>query len=168
MQQLILHREEVGVCGVAYPDAAKRAWARDMPQFTWLDDTSFAQTILLEGLSIRMKDLFDRICALDCGWPLLLFLDENPNVLMTDDDLAFLIDELAATVQSNLYAMIDFGLIRQMEVAGITLFGMTKNPEARQIIRELCAWQNQWRTRLAHIDRLISGRRKRVSIREET
>ena len=139
-----------------------------MPQFTWLDDMSFVQTVFLEGLSIRLRDLFDRICSLDCGWSLLLLLNENPNVLMTDDDLAFLIDDLATTVQSNLYAMIDIGLARQIDVAGITLFGMTKDPEARQIIHELCAWQNQWRTRLAQIDRLISGRRKRVLQREET
>ena len=89
---------------------------------------SFAQVVLLEGLSIRMKDLFDRICTLDCGWPLLLFLNENPNVLMTDDDFAYLVDERAPLVQSNLYAMIDLGLTRHIDVAGITLFGITRNP----------------------------------------
>jgi hypothetical protein len=99
---------------------------------------------------------------------LLLFLNENPNVLMTDDDLAYLVDDQAPTVQSNLYAMIDLGLTRQIDVAGVTLFGMTRNPETRQLIRELCAWQRQWRKRLAEIDRLFNGKRNRVYAREES
>ncbi len=138
-----------------------------MPQFILPEDMSF-QTVFLEGLNGRLRDAFERICALDCGWPLLLFLDENPNVLMTDDDFAYLVDEQASVVQGNLYAMVDLGLARQLQVAGITLFGMTRDPEARQVIRELCAWQNQWRARLAQIDRLINGRRNRVFAREET
>lgn len=139
-----------------------------MPQFALFDDMSFVQTVFLEGLSIRLRDVFDRICSLDCGWPLLIFLNDNPNVLMTDDDFAYLVDEQAPMVQSNLYAMIDLGLIRQIEVAGITLFGMTRNPEMRQVVRDLCAWQNQWRKRLAQIDQLINGKRHRVFAREET
>ena len=115
-----------------------------MPQSTSLDETSFAQTVLLEGLGLEMRDLVDRLCALDCGWRLLRFLIQNPNI------------------------MIKLGLMRQTDLAGITFFGMTKDAEARQIISDLCIWHDQWCARIDQINRLINRGPKRVRIKEKS
>ena len=139
-----------------------------MPQSTSLDETSFAQTVLLEGLGLEMRDLVDRLCALDCGWRLLRFLNQNPNILMTQDDLAYRVDEATAIVQTNLHAMIKLGLMRQTDLAGITFFGMTKDAEARQTISDLCIWHDQWCARIDQVDRLINRGPKRIRIKEKS
>jgi hypothetical protein len=92
-----------------------------MPQFGWISDESFVERVLLRGLNRRMKVLFNQISALECGWPLILFLNGNPNGLKTSDDYAFLIDMDSPTAESNLYAMIDFGLVRQADLAEVAL-----------------------------------------------
>ncbi len=55
--------------------------------------------------------------------------------------------------------MIELGLARRVEVAGLTLFGITEDKEKRELMRSLCNWQDHWQARLARIGRVVRGKR---------
>jgi hypothetical protein len=130
-----------------------------MAELQWLDDESHLQALLLEELEPRERELFAQVAVLDCGCPLLRFLHDRPHALMTIDDIAYHVIEPQAAIERSLGGMIELGLARREEVAGLTLFGITEDKEKRELMRGLCDWQDHWQARLARIGRVIGGER---------
>ncbi len=135
-----------------------------MLQFQWLDEERLMQEMILDGAPKQVWDLFDQISALDCGFPLMRFLDANANTLKTMDDIAYFLRQSRALVENTLCAMVDLHLARRVEIAGFTFFGITDDVERQQIVHDLCVFIDRWHKRLERIERVLDGkaRRKRV------
>ncbi len=128
-----------------------------MARFQWPDDEARIRQIVLEDLGTGMRQMFAQISDVDGGWALLRFLDQNAKTLMTLEDIAFRLGESTGTIQNAVCVMDDLGLMRSLGAAGITLFGITDNPEKRRLVHALCSWQDHWHARLAGIERVING-----------
>ncbi len=126
-----------------------------MPQFQWLNDEQI--DLVFEEMPKRVRQLFDRVSTCEGGLPLLRTLEANPNTFKTPEDLAYSVQLPEAEVESSLYALVNLGLVQWMNVAGLVFFGLTPKPEQRQLVHDLCAWQDRWRARLAHIEHVIDG-----------
>lgn len=86
------------------------------------------------------------------------YLVDNEHTLATVEEIAFHLNEPATQVESDVYALEKLGLVRQVDVADLTLFGATMDSGRRQLMRGLCAWQERWHARLARIERAIGGK----------
>jgi hypothetical protein len=136
-----------------------------MARFQWLDDETHIRQVVLEELSASRKALFAQVSSLECGCSLLRFLDQHANTLMTIDDIAYHLVEPYDKVACSLAQMIDMGLVRRVEAAGLVLYSVTEEPEKRRVIHGLCQWQDRWLARLAEIERVINGENTSLDVR---
>ncbi|MCL4487735.1 MAG: hypothetical protein M1570_06340 [Chloroflexi bacterium] len=128
-----------------------------MPQFQWLNDERLVQDRVFQEMPKRVRHLFDQVSACDGALPLLRMLEANPNTFKTLEDLAYSVQQPPPAIETNLYTMVNLGLVQWMNVAGLIFFGLTSSPEQRQLVHDLCAWQDRWYDRLAHIEQVING-----------
>ncbi len=128
-----------------------------MARFQWLDDETRIREVVFGELGTSMKDLFAEVSSLEGGCSLLRFLDQHANTLMTIDDIAYHLVEPHARVARSLNKMIDLGLVKRVEAAGLVLYGVTDEPDNRRLMHSLCLWQDRWHARLLEIERLING-----------
>jgi hypothetical protein len=125
----------------------------------WLEDEPLLQVMILEELEPQSRELFARITGFECGRPLLRFLNDHPHELMAIDDIAYHVGEPQAVIARGLRSMMELGLAERVDVAGLTLFGLTKDHNRQQLVRSLCEWQDHWQARLARIGRVVGGNR---------
>ncbi len=136
-----------------------------MPQFQWLDDEQLIHDQMFEELPRQVRNLVDEVNACEGGLTLLRLLDLNSKTLKTLDDIAKDLGQPQPTVEKSLYALLDAGLVRWVNLAGLVFFGITDDPERRELVRVLWDWQDRWHARLARIERVIDGkRRSRISL----
>ena len=102
--------------------------------------------------------LFKQLCTLNCGIQLVRFLVENKHTLATVAGIAYHLNEAPAKVEGDIQELENLGLVRQVDVADLTLFGVTMDSDRRQLMRDLCAWQERWQLRLARIGRALDGK----------
>ncbi len=53
--------------------------------------------------------------------------------------------------------LVNLGLVRKVDAAGVSFFGITNDPELRQAMRDLWRWQDRWHQRLTEIERMLKG-----------
>ncbi len=128
-----------------------------MAQLQWLNDERLDREDVFEEMPEPIRHLFDQVSACDGGMPLLRTLEANPNTFKTAEDLAYSVQQPQAAVEGSLYALVNLGLVQWMNVAGLVFFGLTPNPDQRQAAHDLCAWQDRWHARLAHIEQVVNG-----------
>ncbi len=121
------------------------------------DDENTLREFVFDDAPERVRDLIERVSALDSGLALLRFLHVNANSLMTIDDLAYHLQTPQTAVASTLSALLGLGLVQWVDVAGLAFFGITSDPDARRLADDVCHWQDRWHTRLEHIERLVDG-----------
>jgi hypothetical protein len=136
-----------------------------MARFQWLDDETHIRQVVLEELGASKKALFAQVSSLECGCSLLRFLDQHAKTLMTIDDIAYHLVEPHGKVACSLAKMIEMGLVRRVDAAGLVLYGITEEPDKRRVIHGLCQWQDHWLARLAEIERVINGASTSVDAR---
>ena len=124
----------------------------------WFDDESVLRSVLLTELDEHTQALFKQLCMLNCGIQLVRFLVENKHTLATVEGIAYHLNEPPAKVEADIHALEKLGLVRQVDVDDLTLFGVTMDSSRRQLMRNLCAWQEHWHMRLARIGRVIDGK----------
>ena len=124
----------------------------------WFDDESVLRSMLLTELDEHTRALFKQLGMLHCGIQLVRFLVENKHTLATVEGIAYHLNEPPAKVEVDIHALEKLGLVRQVDVDDLTLFGVTMDSSRRQLMRDLCAWQEHWHTRLARIGRAIDGK----------
>lgn len=116
------------------------------------------EEIILAKMEPPVRDLFARVSQLDRGCLILRLLFRRANVVMTIDDVAYHVAEPKAIVENSIHAMVEIGLAREIVVeGGPSFFGLTKDQELRQTIRELMRWQDLSHRRLAQIGRAVDG-----------
>ncbi len=121
-----------------------------------VEGESLLQVLVLAELDEKQRSVFKQIAAFDCGMPLLSFLDHNSNTFSTVDAIAFRLGESNRAVASTLQGLLELGLARCLQV-GPTLWGLSDDPERRELVRNLVNWQKRWQARLAEVERTISG-----------
>lgn len=124
----------------------------------WFDDESVLRSMLLTELDEHARALFKQLCLLNCGIQLIRFLLENKHTLATVEGIAYHLNEPPAKVESDVQELENLGLVRQVDVADLALVGVTVDSNRRQLMRDLCAWQERWQVRLARIERAIDGK----------
>ncbi|MGE5141345.1 MAG: hypothetical protein ACM3JD_17900 [Rudaea sp.] len=122
-----------------------------------LDDEARLRDLLLNDLEETERELFARVHRLAGGCALLGYLDDHPREMLSVDDLAFHAHEPAARVETTLRELIALGLLRRMDVSGMTFFGLVEAPAARRQVHELFNWQRGWHGRLARLENLVNG-----------
>lgn len=115
------------------------------------------QDLVCAELDPRLNDLFVRVRPLEGGFTLLRFFAANVNTLRTADDIAYHVCLPVAAVDKSLRTLSQMDLVRRMQAAGITLYGLTENPQKRRLVRDLGEWQDRWLAQIQQIDRLING-----------
>ena len=123
----------------------------------WLDDESVLPSVVLTELDEHTRVLFQQLCTLNCGMQLVRFLVENMRTLTTVAGIAYHLNEPPAKVKGDIQELENLGLVRQVDVADLTLFGATMDSDRRQLMRDLYTWQQRWQLRLARIKRAIDG-----------
>jgi hypothetical protein len=126
--------------------------------FQWVDDAAFLSDCALAELDAPEQCLFGLVRTLDGGLPLFHFLVENARSLRTADDIAFRLKQPPVQVQCNLERLYRFDLVRKLEVAGLTWYGITVDEKKSQQALNLCAWQNRWSVRLEQLHHAIHGK----------
>ena len=121
----------------------------------WFDDESVLPSVLLTELDEHTRMLFKQLCTLNCGIQLARFLIENKHTLATVAGIAYHLNEAPAKVEGDIQELENLGLVRQVDVADLTLFGVTMDSDRRQLMRDLCAWQERWQLRLVRIGALL-------------
>lgn len=129
-----------------------------MAKFQWLNDESQFEQVVYGELDARLSDVVAQIRLVEGGFALLRFLKSNANTLRTVDDIAFRLHQPTPAVEKSLRTMSKLNLVRRIQAGGVTWFGMTQDPDRGRLVRDLCAWQDRWRSRLAKIDQAINGR----------
>lgn len=129
-----------------------------MTRFQWLDDESRVQEMLCGELGPCLWELFSEVRLIDGGLELLRLLHLHPNTLRTIDDFAFHLHKPAPVVEKGLRAMVKLGLVRRIDAASVVVFGITRDPDRRRLLVELCDWQNRWHKRLAQIEQVVDGK----------
>ncbi len=129
-----------------------------MAKFQWLNDESQLLEVVYGELDTQLSNLVAQIRPIDGGFALLRFFKSNANTLRTVDDIAYYLHQAPPAVERSLRAMVKLDLVRRVEVGGVTWFGITKDPDRRRMVYDLCAWQDRWRKRLAQIDQVINGK----------
>jgi hypothetical protein len=129
-----------------------------MAKFQWLDDESNLHEMVYGELDTHLRDLFTQVRLLDGGGTLLRFMQAHANTLSTVDDIAYHLAAPAPAVEKSLRTLVKLGLVRHIDAADITLYGITNDPDRRRLVRDLCAWQDRWHTRLTQIERAIEGK----------
>lgn len=119
------------------------------------------QSLLEEMMSAELeppvRELFARVRELDQGCSVLRVLFRRPNVMLTLDDIAYHAARPSAVVEGSILAMVEMGLAREIVVAGIAWFGLTKDQEIHQSVSKLIRWQDRCHRRLAEIARMVDG-----------
>jgi hypothetical protein len=124
----------------------------------WFDDESVLRSMLLTELDEHTRTLFKQLGMLHCGIQLVRFLVDNKHTLATVEGIAYHLNEPPAKVEADVHALEKLGLVRQVEVADLALFGVTVDSNGRQSMHDLCTWQERWQVRLARIERAIDGK----------
>ena len=126
----------------------------------WLDDETVLPSVLLTELNEHTRALFQQIRTFNCGMSIVRFLVENEHTLVTVEGIAFHLNESPVKVAGDIKALEELDLARRVvvNVADLVLFGVTRDSGRRQLMRDLCAWQERWQLRLARIDRTIDGK----------
>jgi hypothetical protein len=124
----------------------------------WFDNESVLRSVLLTELDEHTRVLFKQLCTLNCGIQLVRFLVENKHTLTTVAGIAYHLNEPPAKVERDVHALENLGLVRQVDVADLALFGVTMDSDRQLLMRDLCAWQERWRVRLARIECAIDGK----------
>ncbi len=123
----------------------------------WFDKEVLTQEFVLAELDKPARLLHRRIQALHCGSKLLYHLSTHPNSFWTVEDLAYRLQQSPSDVTHDLQALSELRLIRQMQVAGITLYGITSNSHRQKLVRDFFDWQARWQSRLQRLATLISN-----------
>lgn len=126
--------------------------------FQWVDDEAFLSDCALAELDANEQCLFGLVRTLDGGLLLFHFLFENVRALRTADDIAFHLKQSVDKVQSNLERLNQFDLVRKLQVAGLTWYGITVDDKKLKQALNLCAWQNRWSVRLEQLHHGIHGK----------
>jgi hypothetical protein len=124
----------------------------------WFDDESVLRSMLITELDEHTRALFKQLGMLNCGIQLVRFLVENKHTLATVEGIAYHLNEPPAKVEADVQELENLGLVRQVEVADLALFGVTVDSNRRQSMHDLCTWQKRWQVRLACIERAIDGK----------
>jgi hypothetical protein len=122
-----------------------------------LDEEQLIRDWMLGGVERKLQSLFDQVRPLDGGFAIVRFLEGRPDTLSTIEDIAYFLKQPFATVEWGLNALVDLGVARCTRVVGLAFFGLTANPEQRQLVRELCDTLDLWQARLAKAGSVISG-----------
>ncbi len=139
-----------------------------MTRFQWLDDESRVQEMVCGELNPHLRELFIDVRRIDGGLALLRLLNSHPNTLRTIDDIAFHLQRSAPSVEKSLRGMVNLDLVRRIEAAGVTVYGITRDPNRARQVAELCEWQDRWHQRLAQIEQLVNGRFPGTGLRQDT
>lgn len=129
-----------------------------MAKFQWLNDESQLQQVVYGELEPQLSNLAAQIRLIDDGFALLRFIKSNSNTLRTVDDIAYYLHQTAPAVDKSLRALLKLDLVRRVQVSGVTWFGMTRDPQQRRSVQDLCAWQDRWHKRLTQIDQVVNGK----------
>ncbi len=121
-----------------------------------VDGDNVLERLLLAELDLNTQATFSEVATLSHGILLLAFLDANPNTLSAADAIAFRLGEDQEEIAESLRGLRRLGLVRRLDV-GPTLWGLTDDPEKRDLVRTLVEWQNRWKVRLARLDRVVWG-----------
>jgi hypothetical protein len=130
----------------------------EMAQTQWLDDEQFIHERMFDSTESHVRDLFDQLRRLEGGLPILRFLKENANTLLTSEDIAYFVKQSQTEVEHSLNVMTHLGLTRCTDVVGLAFFGLTASHVQRQVVHDLFTWQDRWYARLALIGNAIDGR----------
>lgn len=128
------------------------------------DDDKGAQELVFSELDEKTHEMFARVCVRKCGASLLRYLDNYNNSIR---DIAYHIREETTEVECGLRTLTELELVRVLRVADLEFFGTTTDPVRRQLIRDLCIWQDRWHGRIERIEQLVFGNARSVVRRGE-
>lgn len=126
------------------------------------DDDKGAQELVFSELDEKIQEMFARVCVRKCGAALLRYLDTYNNSMHTIQDIAYHIREETTEVECGLRTLTELELARVLRVADLEFFGTTTNPVQRQLMRDLCIWQDRWHGRIARIEQFVFGAARSV------
>ena len=104
------------------------------------------------------RALYTSVHELEYGCSLLRLFAKNKRTLLTAEDVVFHLNAPNGRVESDLDALVQSGLIRRIEVAGVTFFGRVTDSAQSRLVRDLLAWQDHWHARIAKMTHWIDGR----------
>jgi len=122
-----------------------------------IDDETHTREIVLEDLGGDARDLYGKLGALRCGHLIFRLFVARENTFWTVDDIAYYICQSSTGVTRDLESLVELGVARRVDAAGVSLYGVTDDPTLQSAMHDLFNWQVRWQTRLQRINRMILG-----------
>ncbi len=129
-----------------------------MPELDFREEARL-RDMVLDDLNEEERDLFMRVHRLNAGCEIMGYLDQHPNEMLTMNDLAFHVQEPHGAIEPSVRNLVRLGLLRQMDVPGMTFFGLAEDAATRKQVHALFNWQRGWHRRLARIENLVDRHR---------
>ncbi len=115
------------------------------------------EEMMLAELEPELRELYTQLSRMECGASILRFFRRRPKVLIVIDDIVYYVDGSRPAVERALEGLIALDLLRRVQLPGLELFGLTQNPEKREAVCKLCAWQERWYQHLTRMASWIDG-----------
>ncbi len=128
-----------------------------MRETDWNANELLSPRALLADLDDNARPLFAQVRKLDGGLSLLRLLHSKANTVLTVDDLAYHLNQAAPVVERTLRRLVELGWARQIDLKDCSWFGLTTDPQRRQLVAELVTWQDGWNARLEQMRHTING-----------
>ena len=128
-----------------------------MNELRWEDLDAISTVKLAANLDASVRALYQQVCALSGACPLLRLLDSQANSVLTADDIAYYLKQVQSLVERNLDSLVELGWVRRVALPDCTWYGLTTDPQKRQLVHELFAWQDGWSARLEQLRHAING-----------
>lgn len=112
---------------------------------------------VVADLDEEMRALVIELGKLEGGRALLRLLYSRKNSVLTAEDLAYHLAQSQPVVEQNLRKLVELGWARRVEVMDWSWYGLTADPQQREIVQALTAWEELWKKRLDEFQRMIDG-----------
>ncbi len=129
----------------------------DINEIRWDETEHLTSSVLVADLDEDMRALFFELRQLDGGYALLRLLNSRKNSILTTDDLAYYLKQPEQLVERNALKLVELGWARQVDVLDWSWFGLTEDPQRREIVQALIDWEGLWYRRLDEFQRLLDG-----------
>jgi hypothetical protein len=129
----------------------------DINERRWNETEPLISNFFVADLDEDMRALFFELRQLDGGYALLRLLNSRKTSLLTADDLAYYLKQPEWVVECNSRKLVELGWARQVDVLEWNWFGLTDDPQRREIVQALIDWEELWYRRMNDFQRLVDG-----------
>lgn len=110
------------------------------------------ESLSMDEIEPQLLDFLQRYVRSFCQWDLIRFFNDNPHAADTAENIARYINRKPDTVERELAALIEAGLIQRHEHQGAAIFVLADDSMTRDLVNKFAAacTDRQFRVKAIH------------------